>query len=791
MEILRSYHAMLDRIAEKPVNEKQLADLRDYIISSKKTVQELQARVADSREFQGILSLFSIPLQEEDMVLSWEILKYPSRIEASGREVELTLESDKDKMVVKLTSEKEHFLRLLDKIGVEVEAAKFLSDYSEKEKIIEKINHLMDTIQEAKAKGEDFNMRERVFGFVTTDYGVLDHYVEELSMCYKLWTYVSDFHNSKNDWLNGDFKDLDGKAIEESMTEWWKTSFKLAKALEEDYEEVAACAMKLRDETTEFRKHLPVIQSLASKALKARHWEVLSELLGKTIDPDDELHLQDLLDLDAAAHIERIQEVTTTAEKEYNLERQLKTMQRDWESVEFEVKAYKDSGTFVVGGIDDIMTLLDDHIVKTQTMRGNPCIRPIELECKDWEYKLKYAQGMLDAWTKCQRTWMYLEPIFGSEDIMRQLPTESKRFGGVDSLWRKTLADTNVDANFMRNADPDKRLEEKFRKANEKLDEIQKGLNDYLEMKRLYFPRFFFLSDDELLEILSQTKEPRAVQPHLGKCFEGINKVKFEKDLKITRMISAEEEVVKMDRAIDPETLVNKGNVEKWLLELESIQWDSLRSLTVASIDEYKTIARKDWILNWPAQVVLGVSSVYWTAEVTVALQAKGNALLKCSEGLNNQLKDIVSLVRGKLDKLQRKTLGALTTIDVHNRDVVAKMVELGTQDVSDFEWMSQLRYYWEDSWKNGQGVKKGNKTVVARIVNARCLYGYEYLGNSMRLVMTALTDRCYRTMIGAVDLLYGGAPEGPAGTGITSAALLYLLFIISSYLLTQAKRRL
>ena len=767
--IVQRYNSILERIAEKPANERQLADLREFIEDSKKVVEQLRALVNETRKGLGILEIYNVPLPIEDMTLSWSTLEFPSKVEASARDVEIALEEDKIRMMDKLAFEKEMFEHVIERLEEQVKNAKTLDKYEEKERNAEIVNSLMDQIQDAKHKGDDFNMREKVFGFPPTEYGILDRFIEELGPYYKLWNMVMDFHNSKNDWLNGDFKELEGNRIEEDMTEWWKGSYKLMKQLEEECPGVSACAGQLREETSAFRTHLPVIQSLASKALKRRHWDALSELLGKVIDPEDELTLQALLDLDAAAHIEAIQEVTIAAEKEYNLEKNLNGMMKEWETVEFEVKPYKESGTFVVGGIDDIVTMLDDHIVKTQTMRGSPFIKPIEKECKEWEYKLKYAQGLLDAWIACQRTWMYLEPIFGSEDIMRQLPTEARRFNGVDSLWRKTLGETAQDPNFMVQADPDKRLEEKFRKANQKLDEIQKGLNDYLEMKRLYFPRFFFLSNDELLEILSQTKEPRAVQPHLGKCFEGVNRVNFEKDLKISQMISAEGETVAMDKKVDPESSANKGNVEKWLLELEAIQWDSIRTQTVGSLDEYTKVARRDWILNWPAQVVLGVSSIFWTTEVTKALMSGGGqALVNVNQKLDGQLREMVELVRGKLNKLQRKTLGALTTIDVHNRDVVAHMVELSTHEVSDFEWMSQLRYYWEDAWKDGQAVKKGMKTVVARIVNARCLYGYEYLGNTMRLVITPLTDRCYRTMIGAVDLLYGGAPEGPAGTGKT-----------------------
>jgi dynein heavy chain len=114
----------------------------------------------------------------------------------------------------------------------------------------------------------------------------------------------------------------------------------------------------------------------------------------------------------------------------------------------------------------------------------------------------------------------------------------------------------------------------RFQTSNKTLEDIQKSLEDYLATKRSAFPRFFFLSNDELLEILSQTRNVQAVQPHLRKCFDNILKIEFapgKGSRDITGMWSAELEFVPFSGIVKAE-----GNVEFWLRDIERMMIKSL-----------------------------------------------------------------------------------------------------------------------------------------------------------------------------------------------------------------------
>jgi dynein heavy chain, axonemal len=269
------------------------------------------------------------------------------------------------------------------------------------------------------------------------------------------------------------------------------------------------------------------------------------------------------------------------------------------------------------------------------------------------------------------------------------------------------------------------------------------------------------LSNDELLEILAETKDPLRVQPHLKKFFEGINRLQFDENKEIVGMESGEKEKVSFDNIIKPADA--KGLVEKWLCETETEMFASIKREVLLSIDDYIVTPRREWVQKWIGQAVICGATVAWTREVEEAIAADTSgqctALKEYHTKCENQITELVELVRTDLNPGLRITLEALIVIDVHAKDVVNLLVEERCSSMDSFVWLSQLRYY------------KVPGDIRVRMVQTDVPYGCEYLGNTPRLVITPLTDRCYRTLMCAMDLYLGGAPEGPAGTGKTETS--------------------
>eukprot|EP00505_MAST-04D_sp_SCG-Rhode-Island_P000249 Stramenopile-MAST_4_protein_249 len=166
-------------------------------------------------------------------------------------------------------------------------------------------------------------------------------------------------------------------------------------------------------------------------------------------------------------------------------------------------------------------------------------------------------------------------------------------------------------------------------------------------------------------------------------------------------MISAEGEKVMFpyDKINEPHTinpLSTGGQVEVWLKDVERVMRKSVaQTLDVALVD-YAGAERTKWILEWPGQIVLCVTQLIWTKHVTEAIQQHGASGIKSEVSVcNAQIDAIVRLVRGKLTKLERKTISPLVVLDVHARDVLLDLVHERVQSVSDFGWQSQLRYYY------------------------------------------------------------------------------------------------
>uniref|UniRef100_A0A3P9C2G1 Dynein axonemal heavy chain 6 n=1 Tax=Maylandia zebra TaxID=106582 RepID=A0A3P9C2G1_9CICH len=708
------------KLGFSPSTTAQLADFLTFVDEIQERIIEIKEEQKSVSKMYDLINMYSVPTPPEDLVKFAALEPFIESLSSVMLKAVLQRNGTMEKFCSCLQKDIKEIKQEDMKIQLKLQDPQILDINADSSQVHLLLREIKISIEKLQAKASSCIAYQKKFKMEVTKFESLEQLTAMFKLKQLLWTSLEQWDPLQNGWQQSTLQQLDMEQFSSQVNKYNKYVNQLEKGLPRN--NIVPC---LKNKVDVMMHRLPAITDLRNPCLKPEHWKTLESLVGTSLNVD-ELTIAGLEELSVFSYGKEIQEVSGQASGEASMETIITKVEDLWKNTEFTVLSHGDTkDVFILGGTDDIQVLLDDSIISVGAVASSRYVAPIKGRVKKLLTQLILFNQTLEEWLTCQRNWLYLESIFLAPDIKRQLPAESEMFLKVDKSWEEIMAKVNWMPNAF-DAATQTGLLETLQQNNALLDEIQKCLEAYLESKRAIFPRFYFLSNDELLKILAQTRNPQAVQPHLRKCFDAITRLEFallpeepsgapemlddgeQKTIystDILNMVSPEGEKVGLAKGLKAQ-----GNVEDWLCKVEEAMFSSLRQLSKAAIVDYQKKSREEWVVaGHPSQVVLTISQLMWCRDMDACLEGDHDhfAALQKFEGTNfERLNALAALVRGQLPALHRNIITALITIDVHARDIVTDLVRQ--------------------------------------------------------------KDRCYLCLMGALQLDLGGAPAGPAGTGKT-----------------------
>jgi len=632
---------------------------------------------------------------------------------------------------------------------------------------MERLKKYQRLYDDKERKWDTYMAGEELFSLPQHDYPELKKTKKELELLEKLYTLYIVVIQKVNGYADLLWTELDFAAITEEVIGYQNQCKRLPKSLR-DWE----AFLELKSTIDDFLELQPVLELLAVPAVKDRHWKEIMKISGTSWRLDADLFkLSNILEAKLLRFKEDVEDIALSSVKEADIEIKKNNIAAEWEDRELAFGEFKHRGPLVLKGeeTNQIKEMLEESQLQIGSMLASRFVAPFREEVQGWMAKLTEVSENISLWLEVQATWQYLEAVFAGGDIMKQLPQEAKRFAMIDKQWVKIMTKAGEVRNVVGFCYANELLAT-LPYLRDQLDACQRQLSAYLEQKRNSFPRFYFVSDGVLLEILSQASDPQAIQPHMESLFDGVACVTFEKAkatdkypacLRIMAMTSQEGEEVKLATPVPA-----FGNVEDWLNklcdEIMSTVRDQVRIIAVECMNITNNVSViRQLIDSFPAQVTLLGLQFQWTADcggaICVPKSESKKAVSETSKRIASVSGELTNITRLDLTKMKRTNVETLITIQVHQEEVWQQTVKR-VRDPQSFDWQKQARFYW----------KPEKDTAITSIADADTEYCYEYLGVKERLVVTPLTDRCYITLSQALAMYLGGAPAGPAGTGKT-----------------------
>ena len=500
-EIIAQFSKILDEATHtKTKSAADVKRLKHYLEESiPQELAEIKVKTAKVTTRMEFLYDMCKEVSSDDYEMCTDVYKWPTRLQPIVKKAidEILVAEEKKEEELKARQAK-----CEDQIKSAVKEIQIYSECGDPRKVSSYLAATLamrQTLEDLEHELILINEQEAIFGWNPTVNPDVANGMLDIEPYEALFRAVLNSQNNLESWYSNPMLLLDPEVCEAEVDSMYRSAFKFCKTYANS-KHLLVLAETMKKEVNQFKPHLPLLMTLCNKGMRDRHWDQMADVVGSSIRPGEKTSLTEMIDRNLTPYLAKLEEISESASKEYSLEKNLNKQSDEWKEIAFVMIPYRDSGTSILSGscVDEIQTILDDQIVKTQTMLASPYIKPFMARAKDWELFLIVTQDVIDIWLKVQAQWLYLEPIFASDDIKKQMPVESEKFAAVDRVFKLSVAKCLENPKVLVFTRTQGLLED-LKKAFDDLEIINKGLNHYLEQKRLNFSRwrrgalFFYL----------------------------------------------------------------------------------------------------------------------------------------------------------------------------------------------------------------------------------------------------------------------------------------------------------
>ena len=661
------------------------------------------------------------------------------------------------------------FYSELNQFGPKIRKEEFAYKYEiGYEKAFEDIDTVKKDLAKFKEKLDEYDSIMKSLNYPDETAGCiksLENSNNEMELVTKMWTFIQKTQNQLEAFKATPWAQIDGQAMDEQISQSLTKENNQMRKILGSYASIMDCVQK---EINLWKKLVPLITSLKNEYMQERHWDEVRKELNCEIVFDENLRLQRFYDLRIHEQADQIQEITDKAASEDKMGKKLKEIDENWKSYEYEFKDYPRVPSIKLLEInEDQYATLEENMQQVQTMIRNKYKAFYEEQINKWKVELTEINEVWVALSDAQKTWTFLESLFiGSDEIKKELPNETEQFVKIDQEVKEILKVGNNTKNILKFSNTkfeERSLLDWLKDILARLSVCEKALNTFMETKRVDFPRFYFMSSVDLLDVLSKGNNPFSINKHISKIIIALDRL----EMKGQEGGSERPSAVGMHTRTGIEYIPFHsdckllGKVENYLHTILQFMQESLKGIVKKSKAEIYQKSQLDWIGSTPSQVCLLTDLMKFVGNVEKGITSLASNRNAMKSVLDDQLKSLTSLIKAVMEQLNDETMAKVMVLiksETHSRDVIEKLMSEDVTRIDDFVWQSQLKAYWDD--------KKDD--CHFNVCDAELWYGYEYLGNGDRLVVTPLTDRIYVTATQALHLKMGCSPAGPAGTGKT-----------------------